>query len=140
LLKPPRRASSALIALFLVYQLAMPLRYYIGGRGDDERFAWRMFSSLSLRRCTPAVQEIVLDNGVEEPRPLQLGAVLHARWVGILERYHPRMVRKFLQSRCIQPDVTAVRYELTCTDVDGSALPPVEVTLPCDPPSPIRLP
>src|SRR5690242_15394556 len=41
--------SNVFIALFLAYQLAMPLRYYLGGRGYDERFSWRMFSTLRMQ-------------------------------------------------------------------------------------------
>jgi hypothetical protein len=38
-----RMLANVFIALFLAYQLAMPLRWYLGDRGFDERFSWRMF-------------------------------------------------------------------------------------------------
>ncbi len=60
---PPRRrfgVSDMFIACFLLAQIALPLRYYLGGRGTDERFSWRMFSSQRVEQCAVDVDEVFL--------------------------------------------------------------------------------
>src|SRR5690349_9855363 len=56
-----RTFENAFIALFLAFMLGMPLRYYMGGRGFDERFSWRMFSTIRMLDCKATVVEDVAD-------------------------------------------------------------------------------
>lgn len=131
-LPPPgpasRALSNALIAAFLLFQIAMPLRYYLGGRGYDERFSWRMFSSIRMQRCDVHVHD--LDEGGGE-REVELERELQVAWIGMLERYRAQVVDEFLRRRCAAPDVRKARYERTCKDTDGSDLPRLSVTLDC---------
>jgi hypothetical protein len=122
-----RRRLNALIALFLLFQIAMPLRYYLGGRGTDERFSWRMFSSVRMQRCSASVRETI---GGDE-REVPLGRALHVAWVGMLERYRPAVVDKFLERRCEGEGVTRVRFARRCTNTDGSTTPPIDATRTC---------
>jgi hypothetical protein len=119
--------SNVLIALFLAYQLAMPLRYYLGGRGYDERFSWRMFSTLRLQECKVRVAETVAG----EERKVDLDKALQIAWNGMLERYRRPVVDKFLDRRCVQEHASEVRYERNCIDTDGSALPQTTVVRHC---------
>lgn len=121
------RANCALIALFLVYQVAMPLRYYLGGRGDDERFSWRMFSSVRLQRCKVHVREVEAGKS----REVDLSKAVQVAWIGMLERDRPQVVHRLLARRCQEPAVEETRYERSCTDTDGSALPTLEQKLDC---------
>ena len=122
-----RLASNVFIALFLAYQLLMPLRYYLGGRGYDERFSWRMFSTLRMQECKVHVEERVGD----EPRAVDLDKALQIAWIGMLERYRRPVVDKLLARRCAEEGVSEVRYERSCIDTDGSALPKTTVVRAC---------
>src|SRR5438477_6595214 len=106
-----RAASNGFIAAFLLYQIAMPLRYYARGGGYDERFSWRMFSTVRMQKCTVRVRETAKpdDGGEARERSVNLNHELQIAWIGMLERDRPQVVRKFLARRCQQPDVSAVR-------------------------------
>jgi hypothetical protein len=122
-----RMLANALIVAFLAYQVAMPLRYYLGGRGYDERFSWRMFSTLRMQKCRVQVRETV--DG--EERPLVLKKEIQVAWIGMLERYRRGVVDKLLQRRCERAAATRVVYTRSCTDTDGSALPDNVVSIDC---------
>jgi hypothetical protein len=124
---PGRAASNAFIAFFLLCQIAMPLRYYLGGRGDDERFSWRMFSSVRMHKCTVRVQEVVAGHA----REVDLGHAVQIAWIGMLERNRPQVVTKLLRRRCHERDVTEARYHRSCAGSDGAALPPLELAMSC---------
>jgi hypothetical protein len=123
-----RAASNALIAAFLLFQIAMPLRYYLGGRGYDERFSWRMFSSVRMQRCDVRVREHVQDGG---ERQVDLDRALQVAWIGMLERYRPQVVDELLRTRCAASGVREVVYERVCRDTDDTQLPRLQVTLDC---------
>jgi hypothetical protein len=122
-----RAASNALIAAFLLFQVAMPLRYYLGGRGYDERFSWRMFSSVRMQRCDVRVRELAQDGGESQ---VDLDRALQIAWIGMLERYRPQVVEQLLRTRCTS-SVREVVFERACRDTDGSQLPRLQVTLDC---------
>ncbi len=126
-----RHLVSGFIALFLLLQLLLPLRYYLGGE-TDERFCWRMFSSVVQRDCRVDVVETVQQRGASFVRAVPVSLVLPT-WSEFLHR-HPVVVGQFLHWRCAQADVQAVRYRGRCTRVDGSAAPPVELSIDCGSP------
>lgn len=117
---PPGRARlivSLFIGAYVLWQVALPFRYYLGDDLFDERFAWRMFSSTHAykRKCEIKVYEWVRKEGQkEEAVELTLRRAITAGWVSRL-RYSPApVVEKFLRSRCqANPaaiDVEMVRY------------------------------
>jgi hypothetical protein len=122
-----RTWSNVLIALVLAFHLFMPLRYYLGGGGYDERFSWRMFSTLRMQTCKVKVEETIAD----ETRAVDLNKAFQVAWIGMLERYRRAVVDKLLARRCAQQDARSVRYEHRCVDTDGSALPTTTVTMDC---------
>lgn len=126
-----RIASDVFIAAFLIVQLALPLRYYLGGGGADERFSWRMFSSVRMQRCDVVVDDIVDRNGARVPRKVDLRATIHGAWINILERYRSAVVEKMLRRRCAIPGVHAARYTRNCKNTDGSKQRPVRVEMDC---------
>lgn len=127
-LAPGSRAlANALILAFLAFQVAMPLRYYLGGRGYDERFSWRMFSTLRMHSCKVQVRETV--GGVEQP--LNLKKEVQVAWIGMLERYRRPVVDKLLARRCDRSEASRVVFSRSCTDTDGSALPETTVSRDC---------
>jgi hypothetical protein len=122
-----RALRNAAIAGFLLYQIVMPLRYYLGGGGTDERFSWRMFSSIRMQKCDFSVRETA---GGKEHK-VDIGAALQIAWIGMLERNRPAVVEKVLVRRCAEPGVSAVRYERKCQETDGSWSAPFELDRDC---------
>lgn len=107
--------------LLVALQIAIPLGYYLGPSDqDDERFAWRMFSSVRFRRCRVEATE----DRPEGSQPLVLNHVLHASWIGSLRRGRRRVVEAFLADRCRQ-DGTVRRAVLLrrCSELTGQRLP-----------------
>ena len=127
--EPPAKRgwSNVLIAAFLLLQLALPLRYYLGGGGYDERFSWRMFSTLRMRQCKVKVSETIGD----DRRSVDLQKALQIAWIGMLERYRRPVVDKLLARRCAAVGARAVHYQRSCVDTDGSKLPTTHVRMDC---------
>lgn len=123
-----RLLSNVFIALFLAYMLGMPLRYYMGGRGLDERFSWRMFSSIRMLKCKVEVDEHT-DSGDE--RSVSLTKEVQVAWIGLLERGRPLVVEKLLARRCAQEGVVQVDYHLTCKAPDGADGPGLDHHMKC---------
>lgn len=127
-----RLAANVFIGLFLAYQVAMPLRYYMTGRGLDERFSWRMFSSVRMLECTVDVDEHVLGaDGSTHQRDVSLKKEVQVAWIGLLERGRSLVIEKFLQRRCDQEGVVKVDYYLGCVAPDGSKPPSVRRHMMC---------
>jgi hypothetical protein len=118
-----RRLETLGSAAFLLFQLAVPLHYYLGSRDYDERFSWRMFSSVRLRDCRVHVVETPREAGTNAERPVAIERDVQVAWVHLLERMRTGVVDKYLQRRCEQADVERVQYLGACKDTDGSALP-----------------
>jgi hypothetical protein len=134
---PPFRGKSVLLWLVLLVQLAIPASYYLWRVDrEDERFAWRMFSSLRFRSCRVRVTEQV--DGQE--RLLSLPPLLHASWIGALRRGRGRVIERFLKSRCAQTDVDAATLVRTCREVDERALPVQRFVYACEPGRLVRTP
>jgi hypothetical protein len=114
------RGRSVLLWLVLLVQVAIPSSYYLW-RADreDERFAWRMFSTLRFRSCNVEAFEQKL--GVE--RPVVLSAALHASWVGAMRRGRGRVIERFLERRCEGAGVQSATLVRTCREVDKSPVP-----------------
>lgn len=133
--KPPARRwapSSVFIALFLLFQLGMPLRYYLAGGGSDERFSWRMFSTVRMQRCTVQVDDMLDQAGnSHEERRVDLRKLVHSAWINLLERGREPVISKLLAQRCAQPGVHSARYTRTCKDTDGTVLPAQKVERRC---------
>ena len=134
-----RMWRNTVIVLFLLYQVIMPLRYYLGDEEADERFSWRMFSSVNRRICEVVAYETVEVDGQIVERSLDLEAHLQIFWVNILRRYHqPDLVRKILKLRCEQVPIRKIRFDRTCTEVDGSSADPYRMVLDCRSDGPCR--
>lgn len=126
---PWRRAIPIVGVLWVVLHLLIPQRYYRSGADTyDERFAWRMFSSVRVRQCDVDVQET--RDGRERPLPLM--EVLPAPWVALLERNRFAVVERFLGWRCQVPGTSEVRFHNACRDATGDPLPPIDLSMQCD--------
>jgi hypothetical protein len=125
-----RRAQNAFIALFLAVQIGVPLHYYLSDRDYDERFSWRMFSTLRLRDCAVHVTETPRGAGGIS-REVAIERDIHVAWVRLLERMRTAVVDKYLHRRCELAAIERVDYVRTCNDTDGSELTPVRRSLDC---------
>jgi hypothetical protein len=134
-LKLKLKLQNVFIALFLAVQIGVPLRYYLGDHDYDERFSWRMFSTLRLRDCTVHVIETPRGAGATQ-HPVAIEQDVHVAWVRLLERMRSAVVDKYLRRRCELAQVDHVEYVRTCKDTDGSELPATRVNLSCDEASP----
>lgn len=104
----------------MAVQVALPASYYLlRDDRDDERFAWRMFSSVRLTRCTVAAFEEHSDKRLA----LDLRESLHASWQRSLERGRRRVIERFLATRCERQALQYSLLERRCTSPSGTALP-----------------
>jgi hypothetical protein len=126
-----RALSNAFIVLFLGFQIAVPLRYYLGKGGYDERFSWRMFSTVRLQECSIVVTEM-REGGSK--RRVAVGRDLQVGWVNLLERLRPEVIAKYLARRCAAENVSQVELVGTCHDAGDHDLPERHYTRLCGEP------
>ena len=124
-----RTRNNLFIGAVLLLQIGLPLSYYVSGRNYDERFSWRMFSTLRLRDCKVQVSEQL--RGSAGMRPVSVERDVHIAWLRLLERMRSGVVDAYLQRRCHGSDVQRVDFVCRCDDTDGRALPPLERSLTC---------
>ncbi len=125
---PRHPLTNAFIALFLLFQLAVPLTYYVRADPYDERFAWRMFSGTRLQTCETRAYR--LDDDDNEMR-IDLKKTIHAAWITMMKRNRPAAMRAFIERECRAGESKRVRLEVHCTDVDDTPLPVREISLDC---------
>ena len=105
----------------MLVQIAIPASYYlVRDDPDDERFAWRMFSAIRLKRCDVQADEL---RGEGARRAIRLEHALHASWQRSLARGRRPVVERFLASRCAHDEVSEVHLTRQCTSPSGSTLP-----------------
>jgi hypothetical protein len=125
-----RRLVNVFIVAFLMFQIGMPLRYYLGDRGYDERFSWRMFSTVRMQQCEMQISERAA-SGETAFRDVQVKRDVQAAWVSLLERVRMPVIEKYLERRCERQPTAEVRYTRRCTDTNGSALPVQTLRMDC---------
>ncbi|MAQ17288.1 MAG: hypothetical protein CMN30_21140 [Sandaracinus sp.] len=130
-----RRRIRRLIAAFVVFQLVVPLTYYLRADRYDERFAWRMFSAVRLHSCQPVASEEV--DGDEER--IELGQVIHQAWINTMARNREDVIRAFLERRCegddeqdAADDRRRVILANHCRTASGRRLPPLVYERQCE--------
>ena len=95
-----RTYANAFIAIVLVFHVVLPLRYYVGGSGNDERFSWRMFSTLQLELATSNVDVAVTEKTTNsKPRVVDVQRVLPEPWIEFLRRGHPVVTDAYVLHR-----------------------------------------
>jgi hypothetical protein len=110
-------------------QIAIPASYYLRSDRDDERFAWRMFSAVRLRRCEVVAYDV--DEGGRAR--VELKRVLHASWIRSLERGRANVIERFLATRC-RARVRESVLERRCTEPSGTVMPPMTYRHVCEAP------
>ncbi len=110
--KPGRKPAAIFIAAVLGLQLALAVSYYVGDDRFDERFAWRMYSTIRLTGCSTTAAESV--NGSARERRIVLAKTLAVAWIKNIRRNRDRVIRKFLETRCDLPGVQRARLQNVC--------------------------
>lgn len=119
------RLSDLVIVAWLAAMIGLPLSYYVGGHVEDERFSWRMFSTVRLTKCEVALAERSGDRWRDVP----LQREVHMAWVTQLQRGQPRVVGRLFERRCEGDRAPeAVRLTRTCR-LPGRPLPLERVTV-----------
>lgn len=129
----PRLIVSLFICAYLLWQISVPLTYYLGHDRNDERFAWRMFSVLGWthKRCTVTVNETIRSRDQFFVPPQDLEPIVQ-NFLNLLARNRAAVIKKFLNTRCsVHPDMVRVRLLRTCPMPDGSKAPAGYVELNC---------
>jgi hypothetical protein len=120
------RWQSLFIGGFLAVQLAVPAHYYLA-RADkhDERFAWRMFSSMRFLKCSAEFSA-----HADTPRRIVIDRFFHEAWTEVAERGRlsviERMGAKLCAERCADAgdrrcalrDDETLAIAVRCTGVD----------------------
>lgn len=123
------RPTSYWLWLLVALQVAIPASYYLLREDrDDERFAWRMFSVIRLRRCTVRARELDARGG---EHPIDLESALHASWVRSLERGRRAVARGFLARRCALSQAAVTELVRDCSSPAGDALPTTSYRYEC---------
>jgi hypothetical protein len=136
LLVPPpagraRRLASALVAAVLLHQLLVPLAWYLGDGGSDERFRWRMFSSLFLQEkqralgCRAELRERGAAPGSE--RRVEVRGLVPSMWLPALDAGRRDPVRALLRWRCERSEAAEIGFALACAGAGGAAAEPREI-------------
>ena len=114
---PPMKAHSSMTTLFafgfIAVQMWLPLSYYLGEHEYDERFAWRMFSSVRMTRCDFEVYD-GSDGGLQR---LSLTKRNHIVWVNLAKRARLSVIDKLVAGLCESHH--DIRVRLSCTVPNG---------------------
>jgi len=114
---------SVIIALILVWQALLPLRYYVSDDAFDERFAWRMFSPIRMVQCDCRWTE------GEDRQKLKVTGVVHMVWLNLMRRARMDVVEGFADHRCDALRAATPNPELyadmRCVMPDGSVFQPI---------------
>jgi len=104
---------SAFIVLWIGLQMAVPLSYYLGDDVFDERFAWRMFSSVRTVTC----QTRFIDETDGLQTPVRAAADLHEVWVSLLTRARRDVIDGYARRYCEQRRAAGVSRPVLRVDV-----------------------
>ena len=91
---PKMTGIAALV--FLFSQVALPLAYYADENVYDERFAWRMFSSVRMTNCKFQLSSRTA-SGLT---PLPLAKEYHVVWLNLAKRARIDVVNSMIDRAC----------------------------------------
>jgi hypothetical protein len=133
---PARVIISVFIISWLLWQLAVPLSYYLGGDPEEERFTWRMFSGVWLlhKNCSVSVTEFRSQpgGGTRPVGQINLNRTLHREWVYQLTKNRRSVVEKFLRTRCQgDPSLAALEFVRACPVAPPGRIPAVDLRFDC---------
>ena len=121
---PSSRHSRALIFLLIVFfsaQMWAAGSYYWGDYPWDERFSWRMFSTVRSLSCQVQMWEsteqgaLCPDGQTSHCTQVRLSSRYHMVWVNLLKRGRRQVLKKIAQQECSQRQPNeAIFINLSC--------------------------
>lgn len=108
--------TSLFIGGFLLVQIALPASYYLGDDRFDERFAWRMFSSVRLTECQLDVRRI---HGPGRTEEVETYRDVQIAWGTLMKRNRSEVIRAYLRRRCERDGAPEVMVRTFCEDPEG---------------------
>ncbi|MCB9758856.1 MAG: hypothetical protein H6739_03375 [Alphaproteobacteria bacterium] len=103
---------SLFIAVILVGQLLLPLRYYAFGDDPyDERFSWRMFSPIRMVKCGARFEAA--------GKPVDLNETFHSAWITLVGRGRLDVTEAVGARICLINPGDPVTLLYVCEGVDG---------------------
>jgi hypothetical protein len=108
------RTLKFFICAYIAAQLIAPLWYYAGsGDKNDERFAWRMFSSVRMIEC-----RVEFRTGPAHQPVQNLGSRFHEAWINLAKRGRIEVITAMAEALCAGGEED-VRAELSCKTAGG---------------------
>lgn len=100
------------IHVFVAIQIALPLHYYFLREDEnDERFAWRMFSTNRMIRCQSAF--------VADGERIRLLDHFHEAWPRLVRRARLHVIERMALKLCDEEPDRDVRVYLKCRELGG---------------------
>ena len=133
-----RRCVSAFIALFLLLQAAIPATYYVSAHASDERFCWRMFSTVRVHRvihakhCDVNVRRNIDKDGRLVDEPVAIESMIPQVWIASLKRNQVEVIRKVLDRCCNSGPARDVQLDVVCPKMEQFSFVPFQWVMDCD--------
>jgi len=108
---------SFFIVAYLLWQLALPLSYYVGDDKLDERFAWRMFSAFGIarRECWIEVRPFPTSPEQMHASDKKIFRATLDNWGPPLRRIPKAVADKLLRNQCkISPWINEILFVIKC--------------------------
>jgi hypothetical protein len=111
------------LALFFASQIYLPMSYYLRNYPWDERFSWRMFSSVRSLECKS--QFFVESNTASMPCPdqssaqcqsLRLSEKIHVVWINLIARGRLEVIDELSKKHCQNENENLFFVDLQCPD------------------------
>ena len=120
--QPVAWQTQLFLASMLLLQLALPLTYYLGDRGYDDRFAWRMSSAqqeMNQREHTRILcDELVSGEQGEMWHSVSVSGETLAVWEVAMQRRQPVIIRRYLEWRAANRPAKQTRFRIVAV-IDG---------------------
>lgn len=109
------RTVKVFICAFIAVQMIAPLWYYAAREDkNDERFAWRMFSSVRMLEC-----QVEFRTGPDQQPVRNLGSRFHEAWINLAKRGRVEVITAMAKKLCAD-DNPEVRAEMSCKTASGT--------------------
>lgn len=133
LFPPPKKQIQRVVNWFitvcLLFQAAIPLSYYLFKQPTNERFAWRMFSSVHMSDWNCQVREVVEENGQMIERIVPIGSILEESSVRGMQTGQLDIAAKFIRRWAQRPEVRQVTYEAQGIWPSGRKMAPLRLAV-----------
>ena len=117
----PSKFKYIIFILFLGVQMYFALSYYMGKYPWDERFAWRMFSTVRSLQCKP--QAWIQNHQAKQACPhhsqhkcnaVRFTQDVHMIWYNLMKRGRKEVIQSWVKRICARPQTEALYFSLQC--------------------------